>query len=729
MIFWDRFDSQLTMSATQDRKLAQAAAALAAGDHVLAGRLCGDVLERAPRHPRALHLAAAVRLGQGEWEQARELLRRLLEIDPRNLQALEDLGAAELKAGDAVQAESWLRRAIASGRRGAAVSCWLGLALSAQGRHAEAVELFRQATAAEPDNPGWHLNLGNELMQVGAWDEATASYEQVLKLKPDLAEALNGMGSALKIQGNLEQAAARIQSAIALRPDYAAAHDNLGDALLRLGRDEEAVACFQRALVLEPANADYQADLGRAFQLLRLPDKAIAQYEQALRLRPDDPEALNGLGWLLQEQGSLDKAVPLFRQALAMRADYAEAHQNLGCALARLGKRDEADASFRRAIELDPNNAYLHAGFGNSAKEQHRWEEAIAHYQRALAINPNLAIVQFHLALARMFRQEFDQVWEGYEQRLETRDFRNSDFRGAAASIAGMALYKRFPRWRGPGEAGAGEVAIWSEQGLGDQVLFSTLIPELVAAGVSFLYEVDRRLIAAYERAFPGARFLATQEPPREELQRADRVLSVGSLPQWFRRSREDFVRQPGKLLGALPERVAHYRGRIAAQGPGLKVALSWRSTRKDWWVKKKTAPLADFGPLLQLPGVQWVDVQYGDTAQERAALQAAGGARLLRFEEVDYFNDLEEVLAILEACDLLITTSNATAHLAGALGKRTWLLYLADQPPFHYWAHGGSYRSLWYPSVEIVTAAHLADWRALASHTAEKLRKVTGEQ
>jgi ADP-heptose:LPS heptosyltransferase len=131
-----------------------------------------------------------------------------------------------------------------------------------------------------------------------------------------------------------------------------------------------------------------------------------------------------------------------------------------------------------------------------------------------------------------------------------------------------------------------------------------------------------------------------------------------------------------------------------------------------------------NFAPLLQLAGVRFVDVQYGDTAAERGAVEQALGVRLLRFEDVDHFNDLEELLAILEACDLVITTSNATAHFAGALSKRTWLMYLADRAPFHYWAHGGDHRCLWYPSVEIVTAPQLTDWSALAEYVARKLEQ-----
>jgi ADP-heptose:LPS heptosyltransferase len=259
--------------------------------------------------------------------------------------------------------------------------------------------------------------------------------------------------------------------------------------------------------------------------------------------------------------------------------------------------------------------------------------------------------------------------------------------------------------------------------------LFSTLLPELAGTEVPFVYEVDRRLLGAYERAFPAQRFVPQEEPPREVLQRASRVLLAGSLPRFFRTSVESFGRQPAKLLSALPGRVDYYRTQLAALGPGLKVALSWRSSRKVRSAPDKSAPLEQLAPLLELERTRFVDVQYGDTAAERGVAEVASGARLLRFDGVDFHNDLDEMLAILEACDLVITTSNATAHFAGALGMRTWLLYLADQAPFHYWAHGGSYRSLWYPSVEIVTAPHLADWRSLAAHAAEKLRTVTGEQ
>ncbi|MGH7675827.1 MAG: tetratricopeptide repeat protein, partial [Gemmatimonadales bacterium] len=515
------------MSATQERRLGQAATALAAGDHLAAERLCREILERAPRQPRALHIAALARHGQGDHVGARELLRRSLESDPHNLEAMQQLGAAELEAGDYIQAESWLRRAIALGGGDASAWCWLGLALSSQDRHAEAVDYFRQAVAARPEDPGLRLNLGNALMRSGAPEPAIASFEQALRLKPEFPEALNSLGRALVERGKCEEAIQSLRQAIALRPDYAEAHDNLGEALLRLGREEEAAECFRRAVAGQPDNAEFQCDLGNAL-----------------------------------------------------------------------------------------------------AAQQH-WEEAIGRYERALALDPALSDAQYSLAVARLFRHEFGRAWPAYEGRLQSRGFRSA----VRKNPESVDLYERLPRWAGPAEAVAGEVAIWAEQGIGDQVLFSTLMPELIGTAVAFVYEVDRRLLKVYERAFPGTRFVAQEEPPREALVRASRVLFAGSLPAPFRASRESFARQPAKLLGALQERIIHYRQRLATLGPGLKVALSWRSTRRVYWAPEKTAPLDQLAPMLTLAGVQFVDVQYGDTAAERGAVEQALGVRLLRFD------------------------------------------------------------------------------------------------
>jgi len=459
---------------------------------------------------------------------------------------------------------------------------------------------------------------------------------------------------------------------------------------------------------------------GNALHDLKRYEEALASYDAALGIKPEYAEALNNRGNVLLELKRPKEALVSYDRALDLQPDHAEALNNRGNVLLELRRPEEALVSYDRALGLEPDYAEALNNRGNMLLAQGRWNDAVACFARSLELNPAYARAHYNLGLAKLFGHEFEQGWAGYERRIEGAVLGS----GLRMDAAAMDLYERLPRWRGPQEAGVREVGIWVEQGIGDQVLFSTLIPELIASGVPFIFEVDHRLLEAYQRAFPGARFVAHAEPPQEALRRAERVLLAGSLPGLFRRSRASFTRQPGRLLSALPQRVMHYRGQLEKLGPGLKVAFSWRSKRTGYIGLEKSAPLREFAPLLKLPGVQFVDVQYGDTAAERGAMAEATGVRLLRFDDVDYFNDLEEVLAILEACDLVITTSNATAHFAGALGKHTWLLYLADNPPFHYWSHGGSHRSLWYPSVEIVSTPDLVEWSALIERVAEKLSR-----
>jgi ADP-heptose:LPS heptosyltransferase len=179
------------------------------------------------------------------------------------------------------------------------------------------------------------------------------------------------------------------------------------------------------------------------------------------------------------------------------------------------------------------------------------------------------------------------------------------------------------------------------------------------------------------------------------------------------------FSAQPAALLAADEARASGYRERLgrASSGSGALpiVGMSWRSFQpkvRGELGKRKSAPLTAWRELSR--HVRLLDLQYGDTAAERDEFAAAGG-RLERLDDLDLFNDLDGLMAAIAACDVVVTTSNVTAHLAGAIGKRTLVVFLHGRAPFHYWSSPKP-ASLWYPSVEIVSGPELASWeQALA--------------
>jgi hypothetical protein len=197
----------------------------------------------------------------------------------------------------------------------------------------------------------------------------------------------------------------------------------------------------------------------------------------------------------------------------------------------------------------------------------------------------------------------------------------------------------------------------------------------------------------------------------------------MGSLPRLLRPSVASFERQPRALLVADAARTAAFRERLATPG-ARAIAVSWRSFQpkgRGYVQRKKSMDLAVFAQLSRRDDVKLLDVQYGDTASEREAFAQAGG-RLARFDDLDLFDDLDGVLAAIEACDIVVTTSNVTAHFGGVLGKETLLMYLSGNPPFHYWVPGADGRSLWYPSVRVVSSPELDTWEKLLARVHELL-------
>jgi Flp pilus assembly protein TadD len=434
--------------------------------------------------------------------------------------------------------------------------------------------------------------------------------------------------------------------------DDASALCDRGIALNNAGRYLEAVENLQKALRLRPDFTDARFNLGTSYAALGRTDEALACFRAVLERAPRSADTHSNIGAVLQERGELDAAVASYQRALAIQPDLVEALNNLGTLLERRNRRREAMALYRRALDADPRSA------------------------RAA----------YNLGLAHLRELEFAAGWRYCEARFHT-----------APPVTPPRQFP-FPELSATELGRAHRIAVWPEQGVGDQVLYSTLLPELEARGEKFVLQIDPRLVPAYRRAHPGWNVVA--EP---DFRGCDRHIALGSLPRLLRPDKASFSRQPRALLAA--------EARLGLSKP--LIGISWRSFQRSlsrYQQRKKSGSLAMFMPLSRLPGVRLLDLQYGDTAAERAAFAAAGG-ELLHLPDLDLFQDLDGVLAAIQACDLVVTTSNVTAHFAGALGKETLLVYPGGDSPFYYWVPDADGRCLWYPSVRVVSGLELDTW------------------
>ena len=510
------------------------------------------------------------------------------------------------------------------------------------------------------------------------------------------AVAAHEEGVAHHAAGRFPQAIEAYQRAIAAGLAESMAHLNLANALRMAGREGEALPHFEEAARLDPASADAHNFLGIAYLIAGRAADAVESFRRVLGLRPDLGAARVHLGNALAAAGRRDEALAAFRSAIARNPRDENALADMGALLIDMGDLQGARRSVEAALRLRPDLPGALLNLGLVLREEGRIDEAAALFERSLALRPGYARAEYNLALARLTRGRYAEGW-----RLQEARFR---------AVPPVSAWRALPTpVFSAGDFGKGHrVAIWREQGIGDQILYSTPLVDLEARGESFTLEADARLVPALRRAHPSWSIVAPQDSAGA-FAATDRHAPLASMAGLLRPDAASFERQSRVFLVPDSDRASGYRSLLASPGRRV-VGISWRSfQQKDraYLESRKSAPLAAFARLAARPDLRLVDLQYGDTAEERARFEGD----LTRIESLDLFNDLDGLLAAIDACDVVVTTSNVTAHLAGAAGKRTLLVYLHDIPAFHYWATDSEGRCRWYPSVRIVTGRDIDTW------------------
>jgi len=642
----------------------------------------GRAVALAPDLPRVQADLGILLNGRNRRRDAEAPLVRAVLLDPSLAEAHVHLGQIHEHGGDLDKGARHYRHAAALRPDLADISYNLGILEHARGRPWAAAEAVLQALAAKPDFPEAWYNLGNARACLDGAGQgagrnargAETAYRMALALQPDYAEAFAALADLLQPQaGRTADAVAACRRALRQRPDLAAAYDTL--AALRLAaRDKAALRSSHRAVALTPGNAGSHVNLGRALRAAGAGDAAVAAFTRALTLAPDCAPALSNLVIVHRERDDLDEAVRTARRAIALLPDSALALTNLGVCL-QYGAADAALACFGRALRIAPGDAEVRRLLGLLQMECGILAEGFANYEW------------------RWSSSGFDQPRRSFPQ----------------------------PRWDG-GDLAGRRLLLWGEQGVGDELIYSGMIPDLIEAGVDCALECDPRLVPILQRSFPAVEVVPRTpalNPP--DLSRPAGVhCPLGSIGRWLR---PDVSRFPSRAsyLVADGTRRRRIRDRYGAEAPGnLLVGVSWRSKNTDFG-RNKSLDLLSWAPLLTQPGITFVNLQYGDCREDLEAVRRALGVTVLADAEIDAMRDLDGFAAQVAALDLVISTSNTTVHMAGGLGVPTWVLLPAGQGRIWYWFDGRD-DSPWYPSLRLFRQRQPGDWRPVVDRLATAL-------
>jgi len=577
------------------------------------------------------------------------------------------------------------------------------------GRLSRAEALYRKVLAVRPDEPDALHLLGVIANQRGHHEQAERRVRRAMEaLGQPLAEFSDTLGNVLVALGRLDEALPCFREALALRPDLPLTHKGLGSTLCALGRASEAVPHFEAALRLSPADPTALSNMGTVFLDRRMPAEAMKFCDKAIEIDSGCAEAWCNRGHALIELGRHEEAAACLEKALALRPGLAGAYDNLGCLRHRQNRLTEALACYEKARALQPGNSQVCSNLGNIFKEQMRLGEAVAYYDKAIELRPNFYDALWNRALVRFLAGEIELGWSEYEWGWTAQR---------------RVPQRRFPQpwWNGSSLAGR-RLLFWGEQGVGDEMIFAGMIPELTAAAAHCIVECEPRLVPLFARSFPAVQAVPCTNPPHPATATADLQIPAGSAARWLRPSLERFPRSfPWGLgyLRACPRRVAHWRERLAELGPGPRIGICWRSSLTSGLRSLQCTDLSQWDSVLAAPGVHFVSLQYDDCRAELEQARDRLGVAIHTWPDIDLKQQLDEVAALTTALDLVVTVGTAVACMAGALGVPVWQLTLTSAGDC--WTMGQHYCP-WFPSMRLYERAWDQSWEQVLERLARDL-------
>ena len=452
-------------------------------------------------------------------------------------------------------------------------------------------------------------------------------------------------------------------------PQLAAGYNNLGNLLRENGHRDKAPSQNRRCIVLSPLYAEGLNNLA-----MSLPDTEPAPrtrlYRKALILKPDYPEGWLNFGNLAAgARETLTDPLPgiFYRRCLCLKPSYPTAISSYGVYQASIGRLSDATRKQEEAIRLDPN-----------------YEEAY-----------------FNLALYYLLAGRFHEGFSLYEHGIGGR---------SAEGKRGHRRRVGQPRWNGEPLARK-TILVTAEQGVGDEIMFSTLIPELIQRAGHVYLESTPRLAPIMRRSFPRATvFSYNPQNPSPLLgdRSIDFSVPLGSLPLYFRMAIADFGKQrPYAVPNASLAR--HFRQKYKRMFPGKRlVGFSWRGGSGLLRARTRSLNQASFAHLLDLEGIQGISLQYGVKPDEQDWFQANNSKNLFHDGTVEPLESMDLAMAQIAAMDMVVSVTNAAVHSAGALGVPCWILvpHISDWR----WTWGRT-DVPWYPGMRSYRQASVGDW------------------
>ena len=500
----------------------------------------------------------------------------------------------------------------------------------------------------------------------------------------------------------------------------------LAHALAQLGVREYAIEVLQRALTIHEPTADLISIIQRLALDMEMYDIAAKLGIQLIELAPNTPKNYVNLATAYSGLQEFDDSIDMIQNALPLFPTDANLWNVLATQVRERDGPDAADVFFEEAIRLSPDNPTFISNYAISFGRRHQFDKALELAQRSIELGPTSPEPRIAAAQLMFLKGQMHEAWEHYEFRLDVR----------RKSSQTQHYTHKLPEWRSEDLSGK-SLFVTAEQGIGDEVMWGSYIPFLYEQVEKLYIGCDHRLVSIYKRRFPEAVVCSYLDrivsgyryrvfPVIEKMMAdgdaaIDYYKPVGGAAKNEWQSTQEIVPHKDGYLSVDPDRDQEFKVRASEISDKPKVGLAWRSGIVSSERSFLYAAIEDLGPLMALSDqVDFINLQYGDVADELAEFKDKFGVTIHNFEDVDLKADIEANLAIMSRCELVVSSCSAPGMFAMSSGRPT--LLMSSAPPW--WCFGATPRVPFAKDATIYFGENSNDWESTIKRVADQVQQ-----
>ena len=545
----------------------------------------------------------------------------------------------------------------------------------------------------DPNNPLINAIIGNLYGRLNSFSKAILFQEKAIKLNPLETSFYINLYKTLIRSGNIYRALPIILMAELVDPTDKNVALLAARTLFSNKHYKKSILKYEQLVKNDNKNNLLKFELCRQLLKLKQTDK-ITEMIENINDHKHLVEKYKILGLVKFHEGKNNLSKEFFYKALKLDEQNFKIYTYLAKCYEKDEEFDSAKSAHIQAYKNNKNDITVLKNYGTFYYKIGDLDRAEKYFLKANHNNPKNFEIIYGLSIIQLSKNDFHNGWLNYSFRWLSYTFNSNRYE---INLPKFLCKKNFK-----------SVYIWPEQGIGDQILFARFLNNIIFDNVKIFCTVNPKLIDLFEKSFPNVIFVNQLQN-----QQIESHIPIGDLGGLCLSSTDSLKKQSKQYLKPSKTKlplVNSYLDGCRSKIQNKKICgLSWFSSNEDFGFEK-SIQLKSLIPILKLEDYCFLDLQYGETLKDREYIKSKLGVEIIKFDFIDNFNDIDGLSTLINICDVIVTVSNSTAHLAGALGKKTFLLKSKGKGNIWYWTSDNR-KSLWYPSINIFEQQQINKW------------------